>query len=166
MASAPSGSSASGRLPGVTQEQEQRVRSQADGRPCHGVPGWRGEGLALHGRGSGHFPGGRGEPRLETAAVKSMSQQGVGAGAALGHQPHSPGLSPQSSQPSTTSPFKQEVFVYSPSPSSESPSLGTATTPIIMSRSPTGPWHLTVASHGQGGDCAQPLFVGHEPQAH
>ncbi|XP_023603134.1 LOW QUALITY PROTEIN: rap1 GTPase-activating protein 2-like [Myotis lucifugus] len=42
-----------------------------------------------------------------------------------------------SSQPSTTSPFKQEVFVYSPSPSSESPSLGAATTPIIMSRSPT-----------------------------
>ncbi|KAK1331485.1 hypothetical protein QTO34_009442 [Cnephaeus nilssonii] len=43
-----------------------------------------------------------------------------------------------SSQPSTTSPFKQEVFVYSSSPSSESPSLGAATTPIIMSRSPTG----------------------------
>ncbi|KAI4556002.1 hypothetical protein MJT46_014625, partial [Ovis ammon polii x Ovis aries] len=42
-----------------------------------------------------------------------------------------------SSQPSTTSPFKQEVFVYSPSPSSESPSLGAAATPIIMSRSPT-----------------------------
>ncbi|XP_028353894.1 rap1 GTPase-activating protein 2 [Physeter macrocephalus] len=50
---------------------------------------------------------------------------------------HSPSLSPQSSQPSTTSPFKQEVFVYSPSPSSESPSLGAAATPIIMSRSPT-----------------------------
>ncbi|EQB78319.1 rap1 GTPase-activating protein 2 [Camelus ferus] len=44
-----------------------------------------------------------------------------------------------SSQPSTTSPFKQEVFLYSPSPSSESPSLGAAATPIIMSRSPTGP---------------------------
>ncbi|XP_025331874.1 rap1 GTPase-activating protein 2 isoform X2 [Canis lupus baileyi] len=42
-----------------------------------------------------------------------------------------------SSQPSTTSPFKQEVFVYSPSPSSESPGLGAAATPIIMSRSPT-----------------------------
>ncbi|XP_072795118.1 rap1 GTPase-activating protein 2 isoform X5 [Vicugna pacos] len=42
-----------------------------------------------------------------------------------------------SSQPSTTSPFKQEVFLYSPSPSSESPSLGAAATPIIMSRSPT-----------------------------
>ncbi|KAH0511486.1 Rap1 GTPase-activating protein 2 [Microtus ochrogaster] len=42
-----------------------------------------------------------------------------------------------SSQPSTTSPFKQEVFVYSPSPSSENPSLGAAATPIIMSRSPT-----------------------------
>uniref|UniRef100_A0A2R8MKR6 RAP1 GTPase activating protein 2 n=1 Tax=Callithrix jacchus TaxID=9483 RepID=A0A2R8MKR6_CALJA len=41
-----------------------------------------------------------------------------------------------SSQPST-SPFKQEVFVYSPSTSSESPSLGAAATPIIMSRSPT-----------------------------
>ncbi|XP_044926133.1 rap1 GTPase-activating protein 2 isoform X2 [Mustela putorius furo] len=44
-----------------------------------------------------------------------------------------------SSQPSTTSPFKQEVFVYSPSPSSENPSLGAAATPIIMSRSPTDP---------------------------
>nr|XP_044600553.1 rap1 GTPase-activating protein 2 isoform X14 [Equus asinus] len=42
-----------------------------------------------------------------------------------------------SSQLSTTSPFKQEVFVYSQSPSSESPSLGAAATPIIMSRSPT-----------------------------
>ncbi|XP_049717013.1 rap1 GTPase-activating protein 2 isoform X5 [Elephas maximus indicus] len=42
-----------------------------------------------------------------------------------------------SSQPSTTSPFKQEVFVYSPTPSSESPGLGAAATPIIMSRSPT-----------------------------
>lgn len=58
--------------------------------------------------------------------------------------PPSPHLSPQSSQPSTTSPFKQEVFVYSPSPSSESPSLGAAATPIIMSRSPTGQWHLMV----------------------
>ena len=55
---------------------------------------------------------------------------------------HSPSLSPQSSQPSTTSPFKQEVFVYSPSPSSESPSLAAAAAPIIMSRSPTGQWHL------------------------
>ncbi|MEJ1273231.1 RAP1 GTPase activating protein 2 [Cricetulus griseus] len=42
-----------------------------------------------------------------------------------------------SSQPSTTSPFKQEVFAYSPSPSSESPGVGAAATPIIMSRSPT-----------------------------
>uniref|UniRef100_F7BDC0 Rap-GAP domain-containing protein n=1 Tax=Monodelphis domestica TaxID=13616 RepID=F7BDC0_MONDO len=42
-----------------------------------------------------------------------------------------------SSQPSTASPFKQEVFVYSPSPSSESPSLVAAATPVIMSRSPT-----------------------------
>ncbi|XP_055475453.1 rap1 GTPase-activating protein 2 isoform X5 [Psammomys obesus] len=42
-----------------------------------------------------------------------------------------------SSQPSTTSPFKQEVFIYSPSLSGESPSLGAAATPIIMSRSPT-----------------------------
>uniref|UniRef100_A0A5F7ZRG7 RAP1 GTPase activating protein 2 n=1 Tax=Macaca mulatta TaxID=9544 RepID=A0A5F7ZRG7_MACMU len=42
-----------------------------------------------------------------------------------------------SSQPSTTSPFRQEVFVYSPSPSGESPSLGAAATPIIMGRSPT-----------------------------
>lgn len=49
----------------------------------------------------------------------------------------SPSFSPQSSQPSTTSPFKQEVFAYSPSPSSESPSLGATATPIIMSRSPT-----------------------------
>lgn len=53
-----------------------------------------------------------------------------------------PSFSPQSSQPSTTSPFKQEVFVYSPSPSSESPGLGTAATPIIMNRSPTGQWHV------------------------
>lgn len=57
------------------------------------------------------------------------------------HWPCSPSFSPQSSQPSTTSPFKQEVFVYSPSPSSENPSLGAAATPIIMSRSPTGQWH-------------------------
>nr|XP_054111657.1 rap1 GTPase-activating protein 2-like [Callithrix jacchus] len=42
----------------------------------------------------------------------------------------------RSSQPST-SPFRQEVFVYSPSMSSESPSLGAAATPIIMSQSPT-----------------------------
>ncbi|EDL12771.1 GTPase activating RANGAP domain-like 4 [Mus musculus] len=54
--------------------------------------------------------------------------------------PSSPEICPnkeKSSQPSTTSPFKQEVFAYSPSPSSESPSLGAAATPIIMSRSPT-----------------------------
>lgn len=69
--------------------------------------------------------------------------------------PHSPSLSPQSSQPSTTSPFKQEVFVYSPSPSSESPSLGAAATPIIMSRSPTGQWHLGVCAMGLG-----PLLQG------
>ncbi|XP_072796185.1 rap1 GTPase-activating protein 2-like, partial [Vicugna pacos] len=43
-----------------------------------------------------------------------------------------------SNQPSITSPFKQEVFVYSPSPSSESPSLGAAATPIIMSQNPMG----------------------------
>ncbi|ELV11156.1 Rap1 GTPase-activating protein 2, partial [Tupaia chinensis] len=60
-----------------------------------------------------------------------------------------------SSQPSTTSPFKQEVFVYSPSPSSESPSLGAAATPIIMSRSPTGQWHLGVCAMGLG-----PLLQG------
>lgn len=50
----------------------------------------------------------------------------------------SPNFSLQSSQPSITSPFKQEVFAYSPSPSSENPSLGATGTPIIMSRSPTG----------------------------
>ncbi|XP_075450502.1 rap1 GTPase-activating protein 2 isoform X7 [Ascaphus truei] len=38
------------------------------------------------------------------------------------------------SQPLVASPFKQEVFVYSPSPSNEN---HTATTPVIMSRSPT-----------------------------
>lgn len=54
------------------------------------------------------------------------------------HWLSSPSFSPQSSQPSTTSPFKQEVFAYSPSPSSENPSLGATATPIIMSRSPTG----------------------------
>lgn len=100
--------------------------------------------------------GRRGE--LEAAEGESVSKWGVegrrGAGSAevpatLGGcrgwgWSHSPGLSPQSSQPSTTSPFKQEVFVYSPSPSSESPSLAAAATPIIMSRSPTGRWHLMV----------------------
>ncbi|XP_029469045.1 rap1 GTPase-activating protein 2 isoform X2 [Rhinatrema bivittatum] len=40
----------------------------------------------------------------------------------------------QGSQPSTASPFKQEVFVYSPSPSNENHS---AAAPVIMSRSPT-----------------------------
>ena len=81
----------------------------------------------------------------------------------------SPSLSPQSSQPSTTSPFKQEVFVYSPSPSSESPSLGAAATPIIMSRSPTGWWCLVGGvdhAAGRGGAVAWPLLVGFEPQAH
>ncbi|NWR08497.1 RPGP2 protein, partial [Paradoxornis webbianus] len=39
------------------------------------------------------------------------------------------------SQPSTASPFKQDVFVYSASPGSESPGVGA--TPVIMSRSPT-----------------------------
>ncbi|XP_041439613.1 rap1 GTPase-activating protein 2 isoform X2 [Xenopus laevis] len=38
------------------------------------------------------------------------------------------------SQPLTASPFKQDVFVYSPSPSNENQA---ATTPVIMSRSPT-----------------------------
>ncbi|XP_061325898.1 rap1 GTPase-activating protein 2 isoform X10 [Pezoporus flaviventris] len=41
------------------------------------------------------------------------------------------------SQPSTASPFKQDVFVYSASPGSESPSAAAAATPVIMSRSPT-----------------------------
>lgn len=44
----------------------------------------------------------------------------------------------QGSQPSTASPFKQDVFVYSASPGSESPSVGATATPVIMSRSPTG----------------------------
>lgn len=44
----------------------------------------------------------------------------------------------QGSQPSTASPFKQDVFVYSASPGSESPGVGTTATPVIMSRSPTG----------------------------
>ncbi|KAM3934994.1 rap1 GTPase-activating protein 2 isoform 1-T1 [Leptodactylus fuscus] len=38
------------------------------------------------------------------------------------------------SQPQTASPYKQEVFVYSPSPSHEN---HTSSTPVIMSRSPT-----------------------------
>ncbi|XP_048374705.1 rap1 GTPase-activating protein 2 isoform X2 [Sphaerodactylus townsendi] len=42
-----------------------------------------------------------------------------------------------SSQPSTASPFKQDVFVYSPSQSTESPVLVSAATPVIMNRSPT-----------------------------
>uniref|UniRef100_A0A8V5GTP4 Uncharacterized protein n=1 Tax=Melopsittacus undulatus TaxID=13146 RepID=A0A8V5GTP4_MELUD len=41
------------------------------------------------------------------------------------------------SQPSTASPFKQDVFVYGASPGSESPSAAAAATPVIMSRSPT-----------------------------
>uniref|UniRef100_K7GHD7 RAP1 GTPase activating protein 2 n=1 Tax=Pelodiscus sinensis TaxID=13735 RepID=K7GHD7_PELSI len=41
------------------------------------------------------------------------------------------------SQPSTASPFKQDVFVYGSSPSSENPSMAAAATPVIMSRSPT-----------------------------
>uniref|UniRef100_A0A7M4ENW5 RAP1 GTPase activating protein 2 n=1 Tax=Crocodylus porosus TaxID=8502 RepID=A0A7M4ENW5_CROPO len=41
------------------------------------------------------------------------------------------------SQPSTASPFKQDVFVYSSSPSNENPSAAAAATPVIMSRSPT-----------------------------
>ncbi|NWI99247.1 RPGP2 protein, partial [Crypturellus undulatus] len=40
------------------------------------------------------------------------------------------------SQPSTASPFKQDVFVYSAGPGNESPGGATAT-PVIMSRSPT-----------------------------
>lgn len=60
------------------------------------------------------------------------------------HWPCSPTFSPQSSQPSTTSPFKQEVFAYSPSLSSENPSLGATATPIIMSRSPTGKEHVKI----------------------
>ncbi|NWY73572.1 RPGP2 protein, partial [Erithacus rubecula] len=40
------------------------------------------------------------------------------------------------SQPSTASPFRQDVFVYSASPGSDSPGPGQAT-PVIMSRSPT-----------------------------
>lgn len=44
----------------------------------------------------------------------------------------------QGSQPSTASPFKQDVFVYSASPGSESPGVGAPATPVIMSRSPTG----------------------------
>lgn len=81
---------------------------------------------------------------------------------------HSPSLSPQSSQPSTTSPFKQEVFVYSPSPSSESPSLGAAATPVIMSRSPTGQWRPAGGAHrapSGGGAAAWPSLLGHMPQA-
>lgn len=49
-----------------------------------------------------------------------------------------PTLSVQGSQPSTASPFKQDVFIYSASPGSDSPSVGAAATPVIMSRSPTG----------------------------
>uniref|UniRef100_A0A8D2LRD8 RAP1 GTPase activating protein 2 n=1 Tax=Varanus komodoensis TaxID=61221 RepID=A0A8D2LRD8_VARKO len=41
------------------------------------------------------------------------------------------------SQPSTVSPFKQDVFIYSPSQSIENPVLASASTPVIMSRSPT-----------------------------
>lgn len=90
---------------------------------------------------------------------------GVLSQACLGTGPHgasegalaslTQSLSPQSSQPSTTSPFKQEVFVYSPSASSESPSLGAAATPIIMSRSPTGQWLWVVFAVWLEGLCVQ-----------
>lgn len=58
---------------------------------------------------------------------------------------------PQGSQPSTASPFKQDVFVYGASPGSESPSVAAAATPVIMSRSPTG------GRRGAGGVPALPL---------
>lgn len=128
-------------LPGVTEEQQQRVRGQAErvpavgflageerARRCMGVV--RGTAWAWRGARAG------GSRRKERVQAGSGRQGPLGS--AEGGPPRSPDLSPQSSQPSTTSPFKQEVFVYSPSPSSESPSLGPATTPIIMSRSPTG----------------------------
>uniref|UniRef100_A0A674K5G0 RAP1 GTPase activating protein 2 n=1 Tax=Terrapene triunguis TaxID=2587831 RepID=A0A674K5G0_9SAUR len=41
------------------------------------------------------------------------------------------------SQPSTASPFKQDVFFYGSSPSNENSSMAAAATPVIMSRSPT-----------------------------
>lgn len=47
-------------------------------------------------------------------------------------------LREQGSQPSTASPFKQDVFVYSASPGGDSPGVGATATPVIMSRSPTG----------------------------
>lgn len=145
-------------LPGVTEEQQQqRFRGQAE------LPwgSWlERRGLSTAWVWSGALPGGGGEPGLEAAGGKSVSQWAVGRRGRPGQlrvgPPRSPGLSPQSSQPSTTSPFKQEVFVYSPSPSSESPSLGAATTPIIMSRSPTG----RCAPRGQGRGCALSTVCG------
>ncbi|XP_062816520.1 rap1 GTPase-activating protein 2 isoform X3 [Anolis carolinensis] len=41
------------------------------------------------------------------------------------------------SQPSTASSYKQDVFIYSPSQSIENPVLASASTPVIMNRSPT-----------------------------
>lgn len=133
------------------------------GYPSHGVPGWEAEGSVFHGAGSGALPGGwRGDVGARVGGCRRREhiqarsgKQGLpwvcrGTGHPVGlprvDQPRSPGLSPQSSQPSTTSPFKQEVFVYSPSPSSESPSQGAAATPIIMSRSPTGQWCLAICA--------------------
>lgn len=63
-------------------------------------------------------------------------------------------LPAQGSQPSTASPFKQDVFVYSASPGSESPSAGAAATPVIMSRSPTGG-----SREGWGGAPALPWLL-------
>uniref|UniRef100_A0A6I8P2B9 RAP1 GTPase activating protein 2 n=1 Tax=Ornithorhynchus anatinus TaxID=9258 RepID=A0A6I8P2B9_ORNAN len=54
------------------------------------------------------------------------------------------------SQPATASPYKQEVFAYSPSPSSENPSPALAATPVIMSRSPTGERQGTSGSRASG----------------
>lgn len=112
------------------------LQSSSGGGPCRGDTNWKGK---ESGKGCSHGWDRRASVRLEAVACTVHPRTAVGLPGV--HWPRSPSFSPQSSQPSTTSPFKQEVFVYSPSPSTESPSLGAAATPIIMSRSPTGQWH-------------------------
>lgn len=95
-------------------------------------------------RGQEDAPSGRALRRAGGGAVMSgdvtRPRQGLGRGkVGSARESHvSRSLPAQGSQPSTASPFKQDVFVYSASPGSESPSAGAAATPVIMSRSPTG----------------------------
>lgn len=81
-------------------------------------------------------PSGWGLPLTSGAVTGHQQRAGGKAGSQV--KAVSQSLPVQGSQPSTASPFKQDVFVYSASPGSESPSVGATATPVIMSRSPTG----------------------------